>query len=129
MKLRLCVSRMLDFLLCCLTFGQSALGQGSDNSKLLRAAQVLEVRTGTYIKDAAIYVEGERIKAVGPAADVLKQVSASVQVIDLGDATVLPGLIDCHTQLMACIPGGPNAYALKLAPLWTSPCCNTSSSS
>jgi imidazolonepropionase-like amidohydrolase len=105
---------MLSFILCCLAFDQSALSQGSDNSKLLRAAQVLDVRTGTYIKDAAIYVEGERIKALGPAADVLKQVPASAQVIDLGDATVLPGLIDCHTHLMARIPDGPNAYALNL---------------
>lgn len=105
---------LLSLVLCCFLFGPPALSQGSENSKLLRAAQVLDVRTGTYIKGAAIYVEGERIKAVGPAADVLKQVPASAQVIDLGDATVLPGLIDCHTHLMARIPDGPNAYAVNL---------------
>jgi imidazolonepropionase-like amidohydrolase len=51
---------------------------------------------------------------VGPATDVLKQAPASAQVVDLGNLTVLPGLIDCHTHLMARIPDEPNGYAVNL---------------
>jgi imidazolonepropionase-like amidohydrolase len=72
------------------------------------------VRTGTYVKGAAVYVEGERISAVGRATDILERAPASVKRIDLGDATLLPGLIDCHTHLMARLARGPNAYALNL---------------
>lgn len=44
-----------------------------------------------------IVVEGERIKTVGLAADI--KVPAGAAVVDLTNATVLPGLIDCHTHL------------------------------
>jgi imidazolonepropionase-like amidohydrolase len=75
---------------------------------------VLNVRSGSYIKNAAIWVEGERVKAVGREIDVLKEAPTSAQILDLGDVTVLPGLIDCHTHLMERLPDGANAYALNL---------------
>jgi imidazolonepropionase-like amidohydrolase len=59
-------------------------------------------------------IEGERIKQVGNAAKVMKLAPKNVQVIGLGNATVLPGLIDCHTHLMLREPEGPNSYALNL---------------
>jgi imidazolonepropionase-like amidohydrolase len=94
--------------------GQSTPIQRSDNSMVLRAAQLLDVRTGAYIKGAAICLEGERIKATGPATDVIKKAPESAKMLDLGDATVLPGLIDCHTHLMARVPDVDNGYALNL---------------
>jgi imidazolonepropionase-like amidohydrolase len=81
---------------------------------IIRAARVLDVRSGVYINGAAVYVVGERIKAVGTAADVLKGAPTATVVIDLGDATLLPGLIDCHTHLMARTADDPNGYALNL---------------
>lgn len=48
-------------------------------------------------ENVAIVVEGDRIKAVTSAADM--RVPAGAQAIDLTQATVLPGLIDCHTHL------------------------------
>src|SRR5579862_6740939 len=69
------------------------------------ASKILDVRTGHYLNDAAIYIAGERVQAVGPAQTVLASAKAdSPAVIDLHGATVLPGLIDCHTHLMARIP-------------------------
>jgi len=85
-----------------------------DSALVLTAAQALDVRTGTYLKGAAVYVEGERISAVGRATGILERAPASVKRVDLGDATLLPGLIDCHTHLMARLARGPNAYALNL---------------
>lgn len=85
------------------------------SSILIKAGRLLDVRKGSYIENAGIWIEGERIKEVGAVADVQAHVPKSVTVIDLGHATVLPGLIDCHTHLMARIPDGPNGYALNLA--------------
>lgn len=44
-----------------------------------------------------ILIAGQRIQAVGPAGEV--EIPPGSETIDLGDATVLPGLIDCHTHL------------------------------
>jgi imidazolonepropionase-like amidohydrolase len=88
--------------------------QQSNDATVLRVARILDVRTGTYIKGAAVHVEGDRIKSTGLAADVLKGAPASIRMIDLGDATLLPGLIDCHTHLMARIADDPNGYGLNL---------------
>jgi imidazolonepropionase-like amidohydrolase len=85
-----------------------------DTETIVRVARVLNVRSGSYITGAAIWIEGERIKAVGRESDVSKHAPASAHILDLGDATVLPGLIDCHTHLMARLPGGANAYAMNL---------------
>ena len=85
-----------------------------DREQIIRAARVLDIRSGSYTKNAAIWIRGERIKVVGSAIDVLKKAPASAQIVDLGDVTVLPGLIDCHTHLMQRLPSGANGYALNL---------------
>jgi imidazolonepropionase-like amidohydrolase len=93
---------------------QESSSKQPDKEIIVRAARVLNVRSGSYIKSAAIWVEGERIKAVGREIDVLKEAPASAQILDLGNVTVLPGLIDCHTHLMARLPDGANSYAMNL---------------
>lgn len=65
----------------------------------VKAGQVLDVRTGNYLKDQIIWIEGDKIKAIGGAAEIEKQLPAGTKRIDLSRATVLPGLIDCHTHL------------------------------
>lgn len=62
----------------------------------VRAARMLDVRTGAMIKDAVVLVEGDRIAAAGSGIAV----PAGAKVIDLGALTLLPGLVDCHTHLM-----------------------------
>jgi imidazolonepropionase-like amidohydrolase len=68
-------------------------------SSAVKAGKILDVRTGNYQMDQIIWIEGDRIKAVGNAAEIEKQLPAGVRVIDLSKATVLPGLIDCHVHL------------------------------
>ena len=81
----------------------------------MKAGKLLDIRRGTYIEGGAIWIEGDRIKEVGRIAEVQGHVPKDARVIDLSRTTVLPGLIDCHTHLMARIPDGPNGYALNLA--------------
>jgi len=66
---------------------------------VLKAGRVVDTRGGTVLVDQAILVEGERIKEVGSAAAVARRAPPGAKVIDLGNATVLPGLIDCHTHI------------------------------
>ena len=68
-------------------------------SVAIRAGKILDVRTGNYQADQIIWIEGDKIKAIGNAAEIEKQLPAGVKTIDLSKATVLPGLIDCHVHL------------------------------
>lgn len=63
---------------------------------VIRAARLLDVRSGDVIDNAVVIVEGERVKAVGQHVAV----PAGARVYDLGNVTLLPGLIDCHTHVM-----------------------------
>jgi len=81
---------------------------------VVRVGRLLDVRSGQYRTNVAISIAGERIRAIGPADDIVKSAPAGAQVIDLGTATVLPGLIDCHTHLMARIPDDRYGYEINL---------------
>jgi imidazolonepropionase-like amidohydrolase len=62
---------------------------------VLHAARLLQVDSGNVTQPGEILVEGERIKAVGTAVEHPQ----GVRIIDLGDVTLLPGLIDAHVHL------------------------------
>jgi imidazolonepropionase-like amidohydrolase len=65
-----------------------------ENLTVLRGARLLDVEAGKLISPGVVTVKGERIEAVGAMA-----VPPGARVIDLGDVTLLPGLIDVHTHL------------------------------
>lgn len=82
---------------------------------LVKASRLLDVRSGKYVEGAAVLIENDRIKEVGPAAEVQAHAQKEAEVIDLGRSTLLPGLIDCHTHLMARFADTPDGYLLGLA--------------
>src|ERR1700730_8326023 len=66
----------------------------------VRAQRMLDVKTGRYVSNAVVLVEGDKIIASGSGLTI----PANAIVLDLGATTILPGLIDAHTHLMARIP-------------------------
>lgn len=77
---------------------------------VLRAARAYD-GAGAPLDPALVHVRGDRIVAVGSAVDV----GADVRVLDLGDATLLPGLIDAHVHVTNHFGGrGERASATAL---------------
>ena len=73
-----------------------ALAQQTPQAAIvLHAARLLEVDTGTLLKPGEVLVVGDRIRAVGVSVDHPQ----GARVIDLGDTTLMPGLIDAHVHL------------------------------
>src|SRR5713226_10747535 len=64
---------------------------------LIKAGRLLDPRTGNVLAPAAVLIEGDKIKQVGSSSQIA--VPAGAKIIDLGAATLLPGLIDGHTHL------------------------------
>jgi imidazolonepropionase-like amidohydrolase len=61
----------------------------------LRAAQLIDGRGGPPLAGSVVLIRGDRIDAAGSSLPI----PAGARVIDLGGATLLPGLIDLHTHL------------------------------
>ena len=67
----------------------------SGQATVLHAARLLDVAGGRVVTPGEVLVEGEQIVEAGPSVTH----PAGAQVIDLGDATLMPGLIDAHVHL------------------------------
>ena len=88
---------------------------GAPRPALVKAARLVDVRAGAYRANQGIWIDGGRIRQVGGFDDVRAAAPKDIAVIDLGRATVLPGLIDVHTHLLAAMdPDGPAADNLIL---------------
>lgn len=74
---------------------------------LLTAARLLDVDAGTYAEPGALLVEGDRITAVSP-----ERVPEGTEVIDLGELTLMPGLMDMEVNLLM---GGPDHASALVA--------------
>jgi imidazolonepropionase-like amidohydrolase len=91
------LSLILTSLLVCLPT-TATRAQGKEYI-LIKAGRLLDVKSGRVLTNQAILIEGDRIKEIGDAVRVTPRAPASARVIDLSNATVLPGLIDCHVHL------------------------------
>jgi len=96
------------FILCIVTvpvFAQEA--KQPSKTLALKAARLFDARAGRMLEQQVVLITGDRVEKVGSAKDV--PVPSGAEVIDLGAATVLPGLIDAHVHLT----GDPDDAGLK----------------
>jgi imidazolonepropionase-like amidohydrolase len=71
---------------------------------------MLDVHSGNVISDPVVLIQDAKITAAGASL----KIPAGAEIVDLGKATLLPGLIDCHTHLMARISDDDQGYGLTL---------------
>ena len=78
---------------------------------IVRAGHLLDVKTGKTLANQSIVIEGDKIARIaGGDAPVLP----GAQVVDLSNATVLPGLIDAHTHLTFAPNFGYSTLAISI---------------
>jgi imidazolonepropionase-like amidohydrolase len=95
MKLRRYLLTFIFSLSCISVLWAQAAPAPGPKTVVIRAGHFLDVKTGKTLSNQTIVIQGDKIVSVGSDA----QVPAGAQVIDLSNATVLPGLIDAHTHL------------------------------
>lgn len=79
----------------------------TDSTFVIKAARLIDGTGSAAITDAAVVVSGNKIVSVGRASSLA--IPAGARVIDLGDATLLPGFIDAHTHIVGRTLGDPMA--------------------
>ncbi|HKG13323.1 MAG TPA: amidohydrolase family protein [Pyrinomonadaceae bacterium] len=102
--LNILLALLLPFLLpnCARTQDASATTQRRDAAATttqtrvyVRAARMFDSNAGRVVADAVVVIEGERVAQVGAGL----QIPQGARVYDLGDVTLLPGLVDAHTHI------------------------------
>ena len=86
---------VVAFLLACTPVAIAQSQADAVHSIVLHAARLLDVESGRIVKPGEVLVQGERIVDVGSKVAH----PAGAETIDLGDGTLLPGLIDAHVHL------------------------------
>jgi imidazolonepropionase-like amidohydrolase len=111
MASRLMVSALL--LLGLIQSSGQAQKPDSSTRIAVRAGRLIDGRGGPPLSNAVILIDSTRITAVGPNLPI----PAGTTVIDLGSATVVPGLIDCHTHITGGDPGDYYTSLFRRSPI------------
>jgi imidazolonepropionase-like amidohydrolase len=82
--------------------GPLAMAQSSSTIALVNAT-IVDLDGGAPLEGAVVLVEGERIAAIGNAREV--SVPPAAQVVDVGGAWLIPGLMNMHVHLGLVLPG------------------------
>jgi imidazolonepropionase-like amidohydrolase len=89
------LSLLLLVLLCCsiTLFAQQERKETTPGVKIIHAGHLLDVKTGRTLNNVWVVIDGDKILRVGTGAE------QGANIIELPNATLLPGLIDAHTHL------------------------------
>jgi len=112
-------ARAVHFVILLAALAFSGVGQSTgapgerkgNGTVVLKAARLIDGTGAAPITNGVVVVTDDKIVAVGSSARVT--VPAGARVIDLGDATLMPGFIDSHTHIVGRVLGdaeGQNAY-------------------
>jgi imidazolonepropionase-like amidohydrolase len=103
----LCFSLALPAAIC------AAQTASAPAAVVLHAARLLQVDTGELLQPGEILIEGERIREVGKSV----QHPSVARVLDLGDTTLMPGMIDAHIHLFLH-PGAEDLQTVEESVPW-----------
>ncbi|MBW6499938.1 MAG: hypothetical protein K0B05_00960 [Bacteroidales bacterium] len=103
MKLQITLKKILLTVLL-LTSAAGILSAQNNIFKVIRAGRLIDTENGKVLLNQMILIKNDTIKEVGSNIKIPEDAT----IIDLSDATVLPGLIDCHTHITMEI--GDNYY-------------------
>jgi len=81
----------------------------------VRVGHLFDSKSGQMLNNQVVLISGEKITEVGAADRV--QIPSGAQVIDLGQATVMPGFVDAHTHLYSSLSNAARVTTTKEA--WT----------
>jgi len=101
------------YLFVSLCLAASAAAQPPSAPVVLHAARLLEVDTGNVLQPGEILIDGHRIREAGKTV----QHPAGARTIDLGDTTLMPGLIDAHIHLFLH-PGAEDLQTVEESVPW-----------
>jgi imidazolonepropionase-like amidohydrolase len=88
---------VLFFVVCVSAFAQEPSHSAEQAVIVIRAGTLIDGRSNTPRRDQVIVLRGNQVESVSGAVN--EKIPAGATVIDLSKATVLPGLIDCHTHI------------------------------
>jgi imidazolonepropionase-like amidohydrolase len=100
-------------LLFALPLAGRLVAQSLPVTTLVKAARLLDPKTGNVLSPAAVLIENGRIKEVGAPVLLQGHLPPGAKTIDLGGATLLPGLIDAHTHLLLDVVVPPTADSAR----------------
>jgi len=89
------MERLLVLLSCAALLAAAQSPAPPPQAVVLRAARLLDIESGRVLTPGEVLVSGERITAAGASVPH----PAGAELIDLGDATLMPGMIDAHVHL------------------------------
>jgi imidazolonepropionase-like amidohydrolase len=105
----------LAFLIALIAMASPLWAQKTPQVIAVRAGHLFDSKSGQMLTNQVVLINGEKISEVGAADRV--QIPSGAQVIDLSQATVVPGLVDAHTHLYSSLSAGGRVNTTKEA--WT----------
>jgi imidazolonepropionase-like amidohydrolase len=105
----------LAFLIALIAMASPLRAQKTPQVIAVRAGHLFDSKSGQMLTNQVVLINGEKISEVGAADRV--QIPSGAQVIDLSQATVVPGLVDAHTHLYSSLSAGGRVNTTKEA--WT----------
>jgi imidazolonepropionase-like amidohydrolase len=90
---------LFALLLSCVSFAQQPTPSAQLQHAVVHAGHMLDVKTGKMLDNVTVIIDGDKITSVSSGSGSQSDNQAGAHVINLPNATLLPGLIDAHTHL------------------------------